>query len=117
MSGKEDSEHGHEGVGHVVPLKLLFAVGGTLLLFTAITVWVTYVDLGRSGNLLIAMAIATLKAGLVCAYFMHLRWDRPFNAIVFVSALLFVSLFMSITLLDKAEYEDDIQEMYLLEGK
>jgi hypothetical protein len=46
---------------------------------------------------------------------MHLRWDRPFNSIVFVSSLLFVSLFISIALLDKSEYENDIEEMYLLE--
>lgn len=118
MSDDSHSTHGEEhGVGHVVPLKLLFGIGGALLFFTAVTVWVTYIDLGRSGNLIIAMAIATVKAGLVCAYFMHLRWDRPFNALVFVSSLLFVSLFISMLLLDKSEYEPDIQEMYLLEGK
>lgn len=110
-------DHGHHGVGHVVPLQLLLGVGAALLFFTAITVWVTYVDLGRSGNLIVAMVIATLKAALVCTYFMHLRWDRPFNALVFASSLLFVSLFISLTLLDKSEYERDIEEMYLLEGK
>lgn len=115
-SKHDDHDHGH-GVGHVVPLKLLLTVGGLLLFFTAITVWVTYVDLGRSGNLIVAMFIATVKAILVCTYFMHLRWDRPFNALVFASSLLFVSLFISMALLDKAEYEPDIQEMYLLEGK
>jgi cytochrome c oxidase subunit 4 len=122
MSDPKHTEHGHDdhehhGVGHVMPLQLLLGVGAALLVFTAITVWVTYVDLGRSGNLLIAMAIATVKAGLVCAYFMHLRWDRPFNALVFASSLLFVSLFISLALLDKSEYEADIEEMYQLEGK
>ena len=63
------------------------------------------------------MAVAAVKASLVMSVFMHLRWDRPFNAMVFVSSLLFVSLFISMTLLDKSEYEPDIQEMYLLEGK
>jgi cytochrome c oxidase subunit 4 len=63
------------------------------------------------------MLIAVIKAGMVCAVFMHLIWDRPFNAIVFVSSLLFVALFISIALLDKSEYEPDIQEMYLLNGQ
>lgn len=118
MSDDPHSAPGEEhGIGHVVPLKLLFGIGGALLFFTAVTVWVTYIDLGRSGNLIIAMVIATLKAGLVCTYFMHLRWDRPFNALVFVSSLLFVALFISMLLLDKSEYEPDIEEMYLLEGK
>lgn len=112
------SGHGHhEGFAHVMPVPLLLLVGGALLFLTAITVWVTYVDLGRSGNLIVAMVIATIKAALVCAYFMHLRWDKPFNAIVFASSLLFVALFIIVTLLDKSDYEGDIQEMYLQEGK
>ena len=44
------------------------------------------VDLGGL-NLWIAMAIATVKATLVVLYFMHMRYDRPVNAIVFVTAL------------------------------
>ena len=48
---------------------------------------------------------------LVVTYFMHLRWDRPFHTLVFVGSLLFVSLFISMTLLDKSEYEADIDEM------
>ncbi|MEN9577546.1 MAG: hypothetical protein RJA70_555, partial [Pseudomonadota bacterium] len=38
-------------------------------------------------------------------------------ALVFASSVIFVGLFISITLLDKSEYEEDIQEMYLLEGQ
>ena len=100
-----------------MPIKLLLGVGATLLFLTAVTVWVTAVDLGRSGNLLIAMGIATVKAAMVGAYFMHLRWDKPFNTLVFTSSLLFVALFISVVLLDKAEYEDDITEMYIQEGR
>ena len=68
-------------------------------------------------NLVIAMAIATIKAGLVVTYFMHLRWDRPFHTLIFVGSLLFVSLFISMTLLDKSEYEHDIDEMALKKGQ
>jgi cytochrome c oxidase subunit 4 len=78
---------------------------------------VTVVDLGSQTNLLVAMAIATIKAGLVVTYFMHLRWDRPFHTLIFLGSLLFVSLFISMTLLDKSEYEGDIQEMYLKKGQ
>lgn len=109
--------HGDHGLAHVMPIRILVGVGALLLFLTAATVWVTAVDLGRSGNLIIAMAIATIKAGMVCAYFMHLRWDKPFNAFVFLSSLLFVGLFISIVLLDKSEYEPDITEMHILEGR
>lgn len=118
-----DNKHGgghgehHEGIGHVTPASLLLIVGGVLLFLTAVTVWVTMADLGRSGNLIVAMVIATIKATMVCTYFMHLKWDKPFNAVVFVSSVLFVGLFITIALLDKSDYEGDIQEMYLIEGK
>ena len=113
MSGHGDKHGDDHGLAHVMPVKVLLTVGGALLFLTAVTVWVTYVDLGRSGNLVVAMVIATIKAGLVCAYFMHLRWDRPYNALVFLSSIVFVGLFIIVTLIDKAEYEPDIEEMYL----
>jgi cytochrome c oxidase subunit IV len=37
-------------------------------------------------------------------FFMHLIWDRPFNAIVFVGCLIFVGLFISLALLDTTQY-------------
>lgn len=101
--------HAHgDGFAHVLPVKLLVGVWALLMVLTLVTVAVTQIDLGRSGNLIIAMGIATIKAVAVGLYFMHLRWDKPFNALVFVSSLLFVSLFISIALLDKSEYEHDI---------
>jgi cytochrome c oxidase subunit IV len=112
MSGHGDNHEDH-GLAHVMPTTVLLTVGGILLFLTAVTVWVTYADLGRSGNLIVAMVIATIKAAMVCAYFMHLRWDKPFNALVFLSSVVFVGLFITVTLMDKAEYEADIEEMYL----
>jgi len=53
----------------------------------------------------------------VVTYFMHLRWDRPFHTLVFLGSLLFVSLFISMTLLDKSEYEHDIDDMALIKGQ
>jgi len=94
----------HSGLGHVVPLWLLAAVFGGLLVLTCLTVAVAQVDLGNL-NLYLAMAIATLKAALVVLFFMHLFWDRPFNAMIFVGCLLFVSLFIGITLTDSRANE------------
>jgi len=113
------SDHGsHEhGYAHVLPVRLLVAVWALLMVLTLVTVAVTAIDLGRSGNLIIAMGIATVKAVAVGLYFMHLRWDKPFNAMVFVSSLLFVSLFISLALLDKSEYEPDIVEYEKLQAK
>ncbi len=107
-----DSAQHTPAVGHRVPLSLLAAVLLALLVLTLITVSVTLVpwlDLGRSGNLWIALGIATLKATLVALYFMHLRYERPFNAVVLVCALLFVMLFCSLVLMDTRIYQPDIQ--------
>ena len=100
-----------------MPVRLLVGVWWGLMILTIITVAVTTVDLGPRINLTVAMAIATMKAGLVVTYFMHLRWDRPFHTLVFLGSLLFVSLFISMTLFDKSEYERDIDEMSLQKGQ
>lgn len=89
----------HSALGHIVPLWLLTAVFGTLLVLTGVTVAAAQVDLGNM-NLYLALAIAGVKASLVILFFMHLFWDRPFNAMIFVGCLLFVSLFIGIVLTD-----------------
>ena len=93
--------------GHVVPLRVLARVWVALLALTVVTVAVAGFDLG-SLNLEIAMLIATVKATLVVLYFMHLRYDRPILAVVFGAALLFVALFVSITLLDTHAYAHNL---------
>jgi len=88
-------------------MPLLVGVFASLLVLTVVTVAVTYVDLG-SLNLLVAMGVAVVKGSLVVLFFMHLAWDRPFNAVVFITALLFVTLFITFILLDTKQYQPDI---------
>jgi cytochrome c oxidase subunit IV len=98
----------HENYAHAVPLPVLVAVFALLLLMTGLTVAATWLNLG-SWNLIIAMGIATFKAALVVLYFMHLRYDNSFNAIVFIAAIVFMALFIGLTLLDTFQYQPDIQ--------
>lgn len=112
---RETTHHGAEPTAagaahpfvHAMPLRVLATVWIALLALTVITVAVTWVELGRF-NLWIAMGIATVKASLVVLYFMHMRYDRPVNAIVFVTSLLFVALFVSIALLDSRAYQPEM---------
>lgn len=99
--------HGEETVGHVAPLRALVGTGLCLLVLTWVTVAAAGVDLGEA-NIYIALAIAVLKASLVGLFFMHLRWDRPFNAIVFVGSIAFVALFIGFAMVDTAEYKPDV---------
>ena len=97
----------HHGPGHVVSLRLLVGILAVLLALTFVTVAVTWFDLGRM-NLVIALGIAVIKASLVLLYFMHLRWDRPFNAVVLIGALLLVALFIGLALMDSFQYQPQV---------
>lgn len=88
-------------------MKVLAAVFVALILLTALTVAATKVDLGNL-NLYAALAIAGVKATLVALYFMHLRYDRPFNLVVFLGCLVFVVLFISLVLTDTRAYAPSV---------
>jgi cytochrome c oxidase subunit IV len=100
-----DHAHGHDAHGygphHVTSSKTFMTVLLTLLFLTIITVAASRVDFG-SANLLIAMLIASVKAALVIAIFMHVKWDTAINKIVFLSSFLFLSLLLIFTLADEA---------------
>jgi cytochrome c oxidase subunit 4 len=108
-SNEEFGGHPAHGVGHVVPMKVLVGVFGSLCLLTVVTVGVSYINFGEA-NLIVALAIAVLKASLVVLYFMHLRWDRPFNSIVFVGCLIFVALFIGLAMLDTGQYHRTVYD-------
>jgi cytochrome c oxidase subunit 4 len=107
--GGRDHPTGGTALSHVMPAGVLLAVFAALMAMTAITVAITWVDLGP-WSLVAAMAIATVKASLVALYFMHLRYDQPFNALVFVAALVFLALFLIPTLQDTVDAEPDVQQ-------
>ena len=70
----EHEEYAHNVKKHV---KGYLTVGALLLAFTGITVALSYVDFGtRKANIGVAMLVATLKAGLVAAIFMHLAAEK-----------------------------------------
>jgi cytochrome c oxidase subunit IV len=97
-----------EGFAHVAPLRVLLGVFAVLLALTFTTVAATWFDFG-GWALAIALGIATVKASLVALYFMHLRYDNPFYAVIFLTALLFLALFLSLTLLDSLQYQPEVE--------
>jgi cytochrome c oxidase subunit 4 len=92
---------------HIVPPRVLLAVFASLIVLTALTYGVTYVDLGAL-NLWVAIGIAALKATLVALWFMHLRYDRLFHGFVFLAAIAFVFLFIGLAMMDTAAYRPDV---------
>ena len=98
-------DHDENEISHVASVKTLVGTGGTLLFLTVLTVLATKIDFGANINLAIAMVIAVTKATLVILFFMHLRYDRLFHTVVFVSAICAASLFVGFTLMDSSQYQ------------
>jgi cytochrome c oxidase subunit IV len=96
-AGAPVAAHEDHGLAHTMPIWMLI-----------VTVSVTSFDLGSQGNLIVAMVIATVKAGLVVTFFMHLFWDKKFHLILFLTAVLFVILFLSMSITDRGEYQRNI---------
>ena len=71
---KEYEEYAHGIRKHV---RGYLMVGVTLLVFTGVTVALSYVHFGtQKANIAVAMLVATFKAGLVAAIFMHLAAEK-----------------------------------------
>ena len=83
---------------HVVSTRTYYAIFITLMVLTAVTVWVATLDLGRL-NIVAALAIAVIKATLVLLYFMHLRYSPRLTwlivSVAFVWLLILIGLIMS----------------------
>jgi cytochrome c oxidase subunit 4 len=90
-------EHSHdEDLSAGVYVKTLLA----LLFLTVITVGASYIDFG-SGNIVIALFIATIKASIVALFFMHLRHEKPVNGIIAVAGFMFLGIFLMFCFMDQ----------------
>ncbi|MDP9291871.1 MAG: cytochrome C oxidase subunit IV family protein [Verrucomicrobiota bacterium] len=75
VAAERDHSHDLEHVRKAVKWYLL--VGLVLFFCTALTVGLSYVDFGTpKANIVVAMIVATVKAGAVAAVFMHLASER-----------------------------------------
>lgn len=89
-----DTGHSVEEIKKHVRVYML--VFGSLAVLTAVTVVVGYLELPFVPALIVALLIATVKAGLVAAYFMHLvSEEQVIRWLVWLSlALLLVMFFL-----------------------
>ena len=68
---------GHiEHVEHHLPKSMYFVIFGALMVLTALTVGLAFVNLGQM-NIVVALAVAIVKASLVVMFFMHLKYESP----------------------------------------
>ena len=98
-------EHTGHGAHHVLSQQTLLRTFGALVVLTVVTVVAALMERAHwlpLGSLSVpfALAIAGAKATLVAMFFMGLKYDRPSNVLSFVSALVFLGIFLAFTFLD-----------------
>ncbi len=93
---------------HISSAKFLWGIGIALFILTLLTVGVTQIHIPEPWNVVVAIAIAVVKAGVVAAFFMNLYWDSRFNLLVLAMGILFFILLIGITLLDTLYRTDPV---------
>ena len=93
------STHTEHAINPKVETAKYLATLVVLLILTAITVGASYINFG-SGNIVIALSIATVKAIIVALIFMHLLHDKPVNAVIAVAGFLFLGIFLMFDFID-----------------
>lgn len=89
------------GEHHIIPLSVYLRVIAILFVLTGITVLVAQFDFGE-WNTVIAFAIASVKALLVLAFFMHLKYDDMMNRVIIASGAFFLLILFLFCFLDQA---------------
>lgn len=84
---------------NTLPLRTYFAVFGALLVLTALTVAVAWVDLGAL-NTLVALTIAGLKATIVMLWFMHVKFQSKLTWLFVGAGFVWFAILVGFTLTD-----------------
>jgi cytochrome c oxidase subunit 4 len=92
---------------HIVPPKVYVGIFFSLMVLTAATVAAAYVNLGPF-NIVIALAIASLKATLVVLYFMHARYSPRRTQLVIICAVFWLAIMLALTLSDYVTRDHDV---------
>ncbi len=84
---------------HIVPRTTYYAIFAALMVLTAITVWVSAIDLGAL-NTVVALAIAGFKAVLVVLFFMHVKYSTRLTKVAVVGGIYWLGILLALTLSD-----------------
>jgi cytochrome c oxidase subunit 4 len=104
---EHSSSHGHDHeLGHIVPMSVYVSVLAALIILTVVTVLVAkFVDFGH-WNFPVAMLVASIKAGLVALFFMHLKYEHPVTWLYAFFPILLLGFFLTGVFLDNPFRQD-----------
>ena len=77
-----------------------YKVFAALMVLLVLTVVATYIPWGTRISIVIAMAIAIIKATLVVLYFMHVKGSSGLTKVFVLAGLAWLSILMGITLIE-----------------
>ncbi len=100
--------HQDKPTHHVSSPAQLLGVFVGLLVLTAATIAASEFPFGDF-DVWVALGIAGVKAFLVAAYFMHLRYDKPLNAMLLIFSIIVVVLFLGVTLSDTVQLVPEVE--------
>jgi cytochrome c oxidase subunit 4 len=84
---------------HIVGYGVFLAVWAALIMLTAVTVTVARMHLGAP-SIVTALAIASVKAGLVLWYFMHLKYEHKLFKIMLLVPVVTLAVIIGLTFFD-----------------
>jgi cytochrome c oxidase subunit IV len=84
---------------HIVSPGMYLTIILVLMALTGITVGAAFVDLGRF-NIVVALAIATLKATLVVLFFMHAKYSPQRTQLVIIAGIFWLAILLFMTMSD-----------------
>ena len=85
---------------HIVPVGTYVMVFVALMVGTALTTWVSYIDLGE-WNTIAALAIAVCKMLLVVLFFMHVKYATGLTRIIIIAAFFWLGIMITLTCSDE----------------
>jgi cytochrome c oxidase subunit 4 len=98
-SANGHSSHGDHEEIHVTPFDVYVKVFAALIVLTILTVGFHVMHLGALATP-IAFLIASTKAFLVMAWFMHLKHEGTLNRVIFGSGFFFLAVLLAFCLID-----------------
>jgi cytochrome c oxidase subunit IV len=88
---------------HIVSPKIYFAIFTALMVCTVLTVLAAEMDLNHifpGMNIVVALAIATLKASLVVLFFMHGKCSSKRTQMVIICSVFWLAIMLFMTMSD-----------------
>ncbi len=93
------SSHSSSEEHHITSYKTYILIWILLMILTAVTVYVSYIDVGIF-NIVVAMSVASVKAAVVALFFMHLKFEDSITWGFALFPLALLALLIGMTIID-----------------